>query len=96
MDFKKTMIICVAVMSVLAIAEPAGAFLWPPAIGSYGCGGLFGIYGPNGIRGPPVPVPVPVPVAAPVPVPVPAPVPVCGGFGGCGPVPYSPLICGPC
>lgn len=78
MDLKKVLVLGLVVMTVLVFAEPAGAFLWPPAIGTCGLGGLFGPYGlfgafgPYGIFGLSVPC---GPFGAPFGVP----------FGGCGP-----------
>ena len=52
MDLKKLLVLCCIAMAILVSVEPAGAFLWPPVIGTCGLGGLFGPIGLNGPFGP--------------------------------------------
>jgi hypothetical protein len=48
MDLKRLFVLSLIAMALLLLIEPAYAFLWPPAIGSCGLGGLWGLYGPCG------------------------------------------------
>ena len=52
MDLKKLLVLSLVVLTILVSAEPAGALLWPPVIGTCGLGGLFGPFGLDGPFGP--------------------------------------------
>lgn len=74
MDLKKLLLLGIIVLAVLLLVEPTDAFLWPPAIGTCGLGGLFGPFGLDGPFGPYGIYSACGPFVAPFGVP----------FGGCG------------
>ena len=89
MNGKRLLAIGLVMVTVLAFVQPGDALLWPPVIGSWGLGGLFGPYGLNGPFGP-------YGYCGPWGLCGAVPGPFCAPFTGCGPAPFG-LGCGcPC
>jgi hypothetical protein len=52
MGLKKLLVLGLVLVTALVLIQPAGALLWPTAIGTCGLGGLFGPIGLDGPWGP--------------------------------------------